>query len=295
MVVRKAGEIIPEVVRVETSCRTGSEIPFQMPAFCPECGAKTVRVETEAVTKCPNHLSCPAQIRRGIEHFVSKNAMDVEGLGPKVVEQLIREGKIHKVSDLYRLKREDLIDLERMGEKSVENLLSSIEKSKHNTLAQLIHALGIPLIGVRSAKLLADEVQDLDQLQKMTPEELSAIPEIGEKMAESIKAFFSIQRNQDIIKALKDAGVNMASKKEKPISEGLKDKTFVLTGTLQGFTREEAKKAIEQRGGKVSSSVSKKTGFVVAGENPGSKYDKAIELGITVLTEDQFKKMLEEE
>ncbi len=292
--VRKAGDIIPEVVRVETEDRTKDAVPFEMPKTCPECGFPVVREESEAAVRCVNEFSCPAQIRRGIEHFVSKTAMDIDGLGPKVVEQLLKEGLIQDIADLYTLTYEELIPLERMGEKSVENLLHSIAESKKRPLHSLLAALGIPLIGVRAGALLAEHFLTLENLEEATAEELSALPEIGDKMAESIVSFFQNERNHDIIERLKNCGINMTEETEEKKSLRLEGKTFVLTGTLPHLSRNEAKKQIEDNGGKVTSSVSKKTDYVVAGEDPGSKYDKAMALNIPILDEEGLFSLIEE-
>ena len=292
VMVRKAGEIIPEVVRVIKEERSGEERAFKMPEFCPVCGEKTLRIEGEAATKCMN-AACPAQVERGIIHFASRNAMDIEGLGPAVVKQLLQEQLIHDVSDIYYLKEEDLLTIERMGKKSVENLLNAIEKSKTNGLAHLIFALGIPLVGERGGKILAAHFKSIEELSKATPEDLVAINEIGQKMAENIVAFFQGHENQRLIERLKKAGVMTEIEnngENKDVS--LKGLTFVLTGTLPTLTRKEASAFIEERGGKVSSSVSKKSDYVLAGEEAGSKLEKAKKLGVKIIDEEEFKEMI---
>lgn len=292
VMVRKAGEIIPEVVRVIKEERSGEERAFKMPEFCPVCGEKTLRIEGEAATKCMN-AACPAQVERGIIHFASRNAMDIEGLGPAVVKQLLQEQLIHDVSDIYYLKEEDLLTIERMGKKSVENLLNAIEKSKTNGLAHLIFALGIPLVGERGGKILAAHFKSIEELSKATPEDLVAINEIGQKMAENIVAFFQGHENQRLIERLKKAGVMTEIEnngQNKDVS--LKGLTFVLTGTLPTLTRKEASAFIEERGGKVSSSVSKKSDYVLAGEEAGSKLEKAKKLGVKIIDEEEFKEMV---
>lgn len=291
VVVQKAGEIIPEVVEVLKEKRTGEERPFKLPEHCPECGSKVVRLEGEVVARCTG-IICPAQVREGIIHFVSRNAMDIEGLGPAVINQLLENNLIRDESDLYFLKFADLVELERMGKKSAENLLKAIERSKEAGLAQLIFALGIRHVGQRAAKILADYYGSMENLAKATEEELTTINEIGPKIAQSIITFFEEEKNREFLSRLKDAGVNMETKKITQVSEKLAGKTFVLTGTLEKYTRNEAKKIIEDLGGKISSSVSKKTDFVVVGKDPGSKYEKAQALGVKVLSEKDFQALL---
>jgi DNA ligase (NAD+) len=293
VVIRKAGEIIPEVVRVIKEERTGEEKEFKMPKNCPVCGEEIFRIEGEAATKCVN-ATCPAQIERGIIHFVSRNAMDIEGLGPAVVSQLLQEELIGDVADIYYLEREQLFNLERMGEKSVENLLNAIEKSKTNGLARIIFALGIPLVGERGGKILAKNFKNIDELANAKEQELMTIDEIGQKMAENIVAFFQVHENQKLIKKLKNAGVAIEKDEEQSekLDNSLEGVTFVLTGTLPTLSRKEAGSLIEDRGGKVSSSVSKKTNYVLAGEEAGSKLEKAEKLGITIIDEEQFLNMI---
>ncbi|NLT96408.1 MAG: NAD-dependent DNA ligase LigA [Clostridia bacterium] len=293
VVVQKAGEIIPEVVRVVKEKRTGEEKPFKMPEFCPECGSRIVRLEGEAASRCID-ISCPAIVREGIIHFVSRNAMNIEGLGEAIITQLFEHKLIRDAADLYYLKYEDLVNLERMGPKSAQNLLNAVEESKNRGLDQLIFALGIRLVGQRAAKILAQEFKTMDRLMEATFEELTAIPEIGPKMAESIIAFFGEEKNIQFIERLKAAGVNMKMASSPIASDKLAGKTFVLTGTLETLTRKEAQEKIEALGGKVSSSVSKKTDFVVVGADPGSKYDKAKELGVTILSENEFINLLDD-
>lgn len=291
VVVQKAGDIIPEVVEVVKDKRTGKEVPFKMPHRCPECGAEAVRLPGEAAYRCTGG-SCPAQLRRGIIHFASRDAMDIRGLGPAVVSLLLSQGLIKNAADLYELKREDLIPLERMGEKSAANLLSSIEESKKQPLDRLIFALGIPFIGAKAAKLLAEAFETMDNLIKADFEDLIRVQEIGEKMAKSVLTFFKQEQNLALIKRLKAAGLNMESDKKVDSPQPLKDTTFVLTGTLENYTRQEAQKLIEQLGGKVTGSVSKKTDYVVVGSEPGSKYDKALKLGVKILNEPEFEELI---
>lgn len=294
VVIQKAGDIIPEVVRVEKDRRTGKEKKFVMPKYCPECGSDVVRLEGEAASRCIGN-SCPAQIKRLIIHFVSRDAMDIRGLGPAVISQLIDNGLIKDSADLYYLTYDQLINLERMGDKSVNNLLASIERSKQQDLDRLVFALGIRLVGSRAAQLIAHHFKSLDKIMEAKEEDFLEIHEIGGKIAESIVAFFKEEQNIELVEKLKKAGVNTELKvKQEPEQYlSLEGKTFVLTGTLAEFTRDEAKFEIEQRGGRVTGSVSKKTDYVVVGENPGSKLEKARTLGIEIIDEEQFRKLLQ--
>ncbi|MCR4431629.1 MAG: NAD-dependent DNA ligase LigA [Tepidanaerobacteraceae bacterium] len=291
VVVQKAGDIIPEVVEVVKEKRTGEEIVFEMPHRCPECGAEAIRVPGEAAYRCTG-VSCPAQITRSIIHFASRDAMDIRGLGPAIVSLLLSEKLIKDAADIYRLKREDLVPLERMGEKSAANLLAAIENSKSQPLSRLIYALGIPFIGSKSASILADAFGSMENLERATYEELVAIPEIGDKMAESIVTFFKQDQTKNLLSRLKAAGVCMEAKKRDEGPLPLTGITFVLTGTLEHFTRVQATEIIEKLGGKVTGSVSKNTDYVVAGKDPGSKYDKAVKLGIKIIDEKQFMEMI---
>ncbi|MGI6554205.1 MAG: NAD-dependent DNA ligase LigA [Bacillota bacterium] len=292
VIAQKAGDIIPEVVTVLKEERDGKEEPFSLPEICPECGSKVVRLEGESASRCTGGLYCPAQVREGLIHFVSREAMDIEGLGPKVIEQLLNTNLVKDAGDLYYLKKEQLTSLERMGEKSAENLLESIEASRERPLSRLIFALGIRNVGSRAARLLAGEFKSLDNLAKAKPENLTAIAEIGPKIAESVAAFFREEHNLQVINKLKAAGVNMTE--EGATNNGiLAGKKFVLTGRLASMTRSAAKEKIADLGGEVSDSVSKKTDYLVAGEDPGSKYDKAVTLGVPVLSEEEFIDLLE--
>lgn len=291
VVLRKAGEIIPEVVSVKAH-KPDSE-PYQMPDHCPSCGSKVQREPGEAALRCDN-TQCPAQLLRHLIHFVSRDAMDMEGLGPAVLEQLVSHQLVHSPVDLYSLNKEALIDLERMGEKSAENLLNAVEKSKENDFYRFIYALGIRHIGLRAAKLLTQRFPTIDQILSAAPEEIAAIDGFGQIMAESAAYYFSLPETKTLIDAFRTKGVNLESLEK----EGAKDlrfagKTFVLTGTLPTYTRAEAGKMIEDRGGKVSSSVSKKTSFVLAGEEAGSKLTKAQKLGVPVISEEEFLSMLQ--
>lgn len=292
VVIQKAGDIIPEVVEVVKDKRTGKEKKFSMPHTCPECGAEAIRVPGKAAYRCTG-VSCPAQKRRGVIHFASRDAMDIRGMGPAVVSLLISEGIIKDVADIYNITREDLVPLERMGEKSASNLLVAIEESKKRSLDRLIFALGIPFIGSKAAKILTKHYDSIDSLSQASYEELITIPEIGEKMAESIVTFFKQKQNRKLIEKLRKAGVNMESIKQEDVGEQpLKGKTFVLTGKLKNYSRREAKNLIENLGGKVTGNVSKKTDYVVVGSDPGSKYDRAVELERKILSEEEFKELI---
>lgn len=266
-VIQKAGDIIPEVVEVIKENRKGHEREFRMPSRCPECGAEVVRFSGEAAHRCTG-VECPAQVRRGIEHFASRDALDIRGLGPAVVGLLLSEGVIKDAADLYRLKMEDLVNLERMGQKSAENLLSAIEQSKSQPLGRLIFALGIPFIGSKASHLLAKAFGSMDRLEKATYDELIQVPEIGDKMAQSLVTFFRQEQTKDLISRLKAAGLNMVEKGEDEASGDLEGITFVVTGTLERFTRKEIEEAITRRGGKVTGSVSKNTDYLILGRTP---------------------------
>ncbi|KMK91086.1 NAD-dependent DNA ligase LigA [Rossellomorea marisflavi] len=296
VVIKKAGDIIPEVVNVLEEKRTGEEQEFSMPTHCPECESELVRLEGEVALRCINP-KCPAQIREGLIHFVSRNAMNIDGLGEKVISQLFREQLIEDVADLYRLERDQLLALERMGEKSVDNLLAAIEASKKNSLEKLLFGLGIRHVGAKAAKTLSQEFGTMDKLSAASAEELTAINEIGGKMAEAVVAYFENEEVQELILELKDAGVNMDYKGPKPVAASDVDsyfagKTIVLTGKIEQLSRNEAKERIEALGGKVTGSVSKKTDLVIAGEEAGSKLTKANELEIEVWDEDKLMEEL---
>lgn len=290
VLVKKAGDIIPEVTEVIKSERTGGERQFRMPDKCPECGSDAVRAEGEAATRCTG-IACPAKITRSIIHFVSRDAMDISGLGPSVIEKLLEKGFIRDASDLYRLKdkQEELAKLEGLGSKSVENMLAAVEGSKTRGLSRVITALGIPFVGARAAALLAQHFGSMDALRNADERQLTGIPEIGSVMAQSIVTFFKQRQNTEFIDKLKEAGVMMTEgRKEGDTPKTLSGLAFVLTGTLEGYTRSEASDIIEDLGGRVTSSVSKSTDYLLAGENPGSKLDKARKLGVMVIDEKEF-------
>ncbi|WP_035380809.1 NAD-dependent DNA ligase LigA [Fervidicella metallireducens] len=294
VVIQKAGEIIPEVVEVVFEERTGDEVEFKMPEKCPECGGDVVREDGEAAARCTN-ISCPAQLKRSIIHFASRDAMNIEGLGPQIINLLLENNLIKNAADLYYLKFEDVINLERMGKKSAQNLINSIQKTKDNDIDKFIFGLGIRFIGSKGAKNLAKAFKSIDNLMKASYEELISVDEIGNKMAESIVSFFKEVHNIELIEKFRSAGLNFELKsKNTDQSEIFKGLTFVLTGTLSKYTRNEAQEIIESLGGKVSSSVSKKTSFVLAGEEAGSKLKKAQELGVKIISEDEFEIMVNE-
>lgn len=292
VVIKKAGDIIPEVVNVLADRRTGEEVEFQMPTHCPECESELVRLDGEVALRCINP-KCPAQIREGLIHFVSRNAMNIDGLGEKVISQLFAESLIQDVADLYKLTYEQLISLERMGEKSVRNLLSAIEASKENSLEKLLFGLGIRHVGAKAAKTLAQKFGTMEGLAVANRDELTAINEIGEKMADSVVTFFEMEEAKELIAELTASGVNMDYKGPKPIAAEESNsifagKTIVLTGKLEQLARNDAKEKIEALGGNVAGSVSKKTHLVIAGADAGSKLTKAQDLGIEVWDEERM-------
>ena len=294
VLVQKAGDIIPQVVEVIKEKRTGEEIEFKMPEECPVCGEPTVRLEGEAAVKCIN-ISCPAQIRRGIIHFASREAMDIDGLGESIITLLLKQDLIKDISDLYYLKKEQISVLERMGDKSATNLINAINKSKENDLWRFINGLGIKLIGTKAAKILASEFKDLDKLMNATEQELINLEEFGQTMADSVVEFFKEEKNISVIEKLKEAGVNtkLIESDDTDIPKIFEKMKIVLTGTLPTLKRNNAKEMIEKRGGKATSSVSKSTSFVLAGEEAGSKLTKANDLGIKVIDEEKFLQLIE--
>ena len=292
VILQKAGDIIPEVVSVCKDMRTGKEMPYQFPKYCPSCGEPVYRDADEAATRCTNS-ACPAQIERNIEHFASRDAMNIEGMGPAVVKSLISAGLVKDISDLYSLKTEEVEPLERMGKKSAEKLILSIENSKSRGLDKLIYALGIRNIGEKAAKSLASHFEDIENLFSATKEELVSIEDFGEVTADDVINFFSHSQTKELVEKLKSAGVKTRYEKEKKgdILGGL---TFVLTGTLPALSRSDASKIIESYGGKCASSVSNNTDFVLAGDAAGSKLTKAEALGIKIIDEDGLMKMINE-
>ncbi|MBQ2889547.1 MAG: NAD-dependent DNA ligase LigA [Clostridia bacterium] len=290
VLVQKAGDIIPEVLSVVKEKRSGNEVIFNMPEKCPVCGGQVYREEGEAAVRCTSG-ECSAQLARNIIHFASRDAMDIEGLGPALVEKLLENKIISSVSDLYDIKKEDISALDKMGEKSAQNLVDAINKSKENDLSRLIFALGIRHVGARNAQILAMHFKTMDAIMEADVEAISRVPEIGGVIAQSIVNFFKEEQNIEIIQKLRAHGLNFNCNEVK--AEGVfSGKVFVLTGTLPTLTRSEASKLITDNGGKVSSSVSKKTDYVLAGEEAGSKLDKANALGITVITEEELRGMI---
>ncbi|MEW6172036.1 MAG: NAD-dependent DNA ligase LigA [Bacillota bacterium] len=291
IVVHKAGDVIPEVVRSLPERRAGGEEVFTMPRRCPVCGAGTVKEEKEVAVRCPN-ISCPARLKESVLHFASRNAMDIRGLGRALVEQLVEKGLVKSISDIYAIEPGVLAGLERMGKKSAANLLSEIESSKKKDLSRLLFALGIRHVGERAGKLLAGHFGDLERLMAASEEELTDIREVGPKMAASVRSFFAERQNLEVIERLAAVGVNTRSLEDRAVSRPLAGKVFVLTGTFEGFTRDEATQRIESLGGRAASSVSRRTDYVAVGKSPGSKYDKARELGVAILNEEELKRLI---
>jgi DNA ligase (NAD+) len=289
VLIERAGEVIPHVLKVTKE--GANRRPFRMPKNCPECGSAIHRAEEEVAYRCVN-AACPAKRKESLLHFASRHAMDIDGLGDKIVDQLVDKRMVKDVADLYALKLDTVADLERMGEKSAQNLLDEIAASKKNSLARLIYALGMRMVGERTAELLADHFSSLDELAAAKEEQLFEIGEVGPKVAAAIAEFFSEPANRQIIRKLEKAGVRPTAEKRVIKSQKLAGKSFVFTGGLGNRSREDAGKLVMQHGGKVSGSVSKKTDYVVVGTEPGSKYDKAKSLGVAILTESEFEKLL---
>lgn len=289
--IQKAGDVIPEVVEVLKDKRTGKEIKFEMPKVCPVCGAEVVREEGESVNRCIG-IECPAKMLRNIVHFVSREAMNIDGLGESIIEQLIEKGFINNIADIYYLKYEDISSLKKEGDKFTNNLLNAINESKKNDLDRVICSLGIRNVGSKLAKTLAKEFRSMDKLMEADIVRLNGINDVGEITANNIYDFFKQEQTIDLIQRLKDAGVNMEYLQEESDDERFYGKTFVLTGSLEKYTRDEASEIIERFGGKTSSSVSKKTSYVLAGEEAGSKLTKAQSLGVPVITEQEFEDMI---
>lgn len=291
VVIQKAGDVIPEIVEVKKDKRIGKEKEFEMPKVCPVCGAKAVREEGEAAIRCTG-IECPAKLLRNIIHFVSKEGMDIDGLGENLVEQFIEKGLIQDIADIYKLTFEDIASLKKNGTKFATNLVNSIEDSKNRPFYKLITALGIRHIGTKSAKTIAKHFKTMRNLMQAEVEEIAELEDVGQIMAESIYEFFKQEQTIDLIEKLENAGLNMKEETEEGVDERFKGFTFVLTGSLENYTREQAGEIIEKLGGKVSSSVSKKTSYVIAGEEAGSKLTKAQELGVTILNETEFMEMV---
>jgi DNA ligase (NAD+) len=289
VIVERAGEVIPHVVKVVKEGK--QRRAFHMPKNCPECGTRIHKAEDEVAYRCVN-AACPAKRKESLLHFAGRHAMDIDGLGDKIVDQLVDKGMVKDFADLYSLQLEKVAGLERMAEKSAQNLLDEIAASKKNSLARLIYALGIRFVGERTAQLLAEHFGSMEKLVSASEEELTEVTEVGPKVASSIVEFFSEAANREVIKKLRKAGVNPTEEKRAPKSNKLAGKTFVFTGALERRSREEAGELVKQHGGSVVSSVSKKTDYVVVGAEPGSKYDKAKELGVTILTEDEFERLV---
>jgi DNA ligase (NAD+) len=289
VLIERAGEVIPHVLKVVKEGKNRK--PFRMPKDCPECGSAIHRSEGEVAYRCVN-AACPAKRKESLLHYASRHAMNIDGLGDKIVDQLVDKGLVKDVADLYALKEDQVAALERMAEKSAQNLLAEIEGSKKNSLARLIYALGMRFVGERTGQLLAEHFSSLEELAAAQEEQLVAVPEVGPKVAAAIAEFFSEPANRQLIKKLHKAGVHPTAEKREVKSEKLAGKSFVFTGGLANRSREEAGELVQQHGGKISGSVSKKTDYVVVGTDPGSKYDKAKELGVAILSESEFEKLL---
>jgi DNA ligase (NAD+) len=289
--IEKSGEIIPQIVEVLAKERNGKEKAFRMPDKCPVCGSKVVREEEEVALRCVN-LSCPAQLKAKLLHFGARRAMDIEGLGDQIVEKFVDLGIVKDFSDLYTLTPAKVSELERMGEKSAANLCAQIQKSKENELSRLIFGLGIRHVGETSARILAERFHTMEKLSRAGAEDLEKIDTIGEVVSESILEFFGNKENTRLLERLEKLGVNMKQSEQEGATEELAGQQFVLTGALQDFTRDQAAQEIQKRGGKVASSVSKKTTAVICGSEPGSKLADAQKLGVPVWDEQQFKKIL---
>ena len=291
VIIQKAGDVIPEIVEAVSSKRTGEEKDFEMPKVCPVCGAEAVREEGEAAVRCTG-IECPAKLYRNLVHFVSREAMNIDGLGENIIGVLLEKKMISNIADIYDLKFEDIASLKKNGKKFAQNLIDSINASKENDLYRLITAFGIRHVGVKAAKILAKTYNNIDNLAEADVENLSQVEDIGPIVANSIREFFGQEQTKDLISRLKQAGVNTQRLKEDDEDERFTGKTFVLTGSLENFSREEASNIIEKFGGKTSSSVSKKTSYVLAGEDAGSKLTKAQNLGVTIITEQEFADMI---
>lgn len=294
VVVQRAGDVIPQVVSVVLEKRPPGTQPYRLPSRCPVCGTPVQREEGDPITRCPS-LDCPAQIEGRIEHFASRSALDIEGLGERWVHVLVERGLVRHLPDIYDLTKEQLVALDRMGEKSAQNLLDAIERSKQTTLSRFLVGLNILHVGVHVAEVLARSLGSLEAIMDASVEQLQATHEIGPQIARSVHTFFADERNRQVVRELLARGIRFDRTDTAQVPQTLAGKKFVLTGTLAGFTRDEATAEIEKRGGRVTSSVSRNTDFVVVGADPGSKYDKALELGVRVLNEEQFRALLAQE
>lgn len=291
VIIQKAGDVIPEVVEVNLDKRDGTETIFEMPKVCPACGAEAVREEGEAVVRCIG-IECPAKLYRSIIHFASKDAMDIDGLGESIIGELIERGFISNIADIYNLTFENIASLKKNGKKFAQNLMDAIEESKHKELYRLINSLGIRHVGVKLAKTLTKYYRNMEQLMNSSYEELRLIDDVGEITAQTIYEFFRQEQTIDLITKLKKAGLNMEVAEETSVDSRFEGRTFVLTGTLEHYSRDQASEIIEKLGGKTSSSVSKKTDYVLAGEEAGSKLKKAQELGVAIISEEEFMQMI---
>lgn len=291
VIIQKAGDVIPEVVRVVTEKRTGDEIVFKMPRRCPVCGAIAIREEGEAAVRCMG-VECPAKQYRNIIHFASREAMNIKGLGESIIDELLNRNMISNIADLYVLKLEDFASLKQNGTKFAQNLVDSIAESKNNEFYRVLNGLGIRHIGVKAAKGLAKKYKNIDNLMNASLEDLKETDDVGEIMAESLYNFFKEEQTKDLISKLRDAGVNFVQEDEEGADNRFEGQIFVLTGALDKYSRKDAEEIIEKFGGKTSSSVSKKTSYVLAGEDSGSKLTKARDLGVTVISEAEFDEMI---
>ncbi len=291
VVIQKAGDVIPEIVEVKKDKRNGNEVEFEMPKICPVCGAPAIREEGEAAIRCTG-IECPAKLFRNLVHFVSREAMNIDGLGENIIAQLLEKGLIENIANIYTLKFEDIASLKKNGQKFAQNLVDSINRSKENDLYRLITALGIRHVGTKASKLLARKYKNIDNLIQADFEDLSGINDIGPIVANSIIEFFRQEQTKDLIQRLKEAGVNIQANEEENVDNRLEGKTFVVTGSLENYTRGEVTNLIEKFGGKTASTVSKKTDYVLAGEEAGSKLTKAQNLGITIISETEFQEMV---
>lgn len=295
VIIQKAGDVIPEIDHVVIEERPEHTSGYVFPSVCPECGSALVQVEGEAAVRCLNAMACPAQVRARIVHYASKNAMDITGMGPEIVNQLFTEGLVKELPDLYKLDKDALLRLERFADKSAQNLIDAIASTKKVRLYRFIYGLGIPMVGLETSRILEKHFASIDALEKATVAELEQIDQIGTNIANEIVAFFGNERNMEQLRLLFSCGLTLEAEEKENAPQTLEGKTFVLTGTLEHYARDEAKAMIVARGGKVTGSVSKKTSYLVAGDSPGSKYDKAKDLGIQILSETELLELLEGE